>query len=131
MSANTQISSKDATSLISATSGSLSDLKSEHGSFEPDSLEPRFTSMSSIDDDGNEIHHPGSGLTLQQQASMSSSSMSGVSLETVIEKNLDRNSPDSDSFELIDKPDLIDDFVVIEEVGKEAVESDAEGDILY
>lgn len=70
----------------------------------------------------------GSGLTLQQQLSMTSSSMSGVSLETVIEKeqNDDKNS-DSDSFELVDKPDIIDDFVVVEEVGREAEEFDSEG----
>ena len=36
-------------------------------------------------------------------------------------------SPNSDSFEMLEKPDLIDDFVVIEEVGKEAHELDTEG----
>lgn len=36
-------------------------------------------------------------------------------------------SPNSDSFEMLEKPDLIDDFVVIEEVGKEASEMDMEG----
>ncbi|XP_025834985.1 microtubule-associated protein futsch isoform X1 [Agrilus planipennis] len=36
-------------------------------------------------------------------------------------------SPDSDSFEMLEKPDLIDDFVVIEEVAKEASEQDQEG----
>lgn len=36
-------------------------------------------------------------------------------------------SPNSDSFEMLEKPDLIDDFVVIEEVGKEASEMDLEG----
>lgn len=36
-------------------------------------------------------------------------------------------SPDSESFELIEKPDLLDDFVVIEEVAKEACELDTEG----
>ncbi|XP_034951102.1 ankyrin-2-like isoform X1 [Chelonus insularis] len=63
-----------------------------------------------------------------QQASMSTSSTSGMSVETVIERERpDRHSPDSDSFELVDKPDIIDDFVVIEEVGREAKEFDAEG----
>ncbi|KAK0079821.1 hypothetical protein PV325_000768 [Microctonus aethiopoides] len=63
-----------------------------------------------------------------QQASMSTSSTSGMSTETVIEREkVERHSPDSDSFELVDKPDIIDDFVVIEEVGKEAEEFDAEG----
>ncbi|XP_063237244.1 uncharacterized protein LOC134539287 isoform X16 [Bacillus rossius redtenbacheri] len=36
-------------------------------------------------------------------------------------------SPTSDSFELLEKPDLTDDYVVIEEVGKEAEEHDTEG----
>ncbi|KAK0175043.1 hypothetical protein PV327_008828 [Microctonus hyperodae] len=63
-----------------------------------------------------------------QQASMSTSSTSGMSTETVIEREkIERHSPDSDSFELVDKPDIIDDFVVIEEVGREAEEFDAEG----
>ncbi|XP_015121969.1 ankyrin-3 isoform X2 [Diachasma alloeum] len=63
-----------------------------------------------------------------QQASMSTSSTSGMSVETVIEREKqDRHSPDSDSFELVDKPDIIDDFVVIEEVGREAEEFDSEG----
>ncbi|XP_044749011.1 ankyrin-2-like isoform X2 [Coccinella septempunctata] len=37
------------------------------------------------------------------------------------------DSPNSDSFELVEKPDIIDDFVVIEEIGKEASEMDSEG----
>ncbi|KAK1135295.1 hypothetical protein K0M31_008062 [Melipona bicolor] len=65
---------------------------------------------------------------MQQQASMSTSSISGVSIDTVVGKEKsDRHSPDSDSFEMVDKPDIIDDFVVIEEVGREAEEYDSEG----
>ncbi|KOX74951.1 hypothetical protein WN51_12635 [Melipona quadrifasciata] len=65
---------------------------------------------------------------MQQQASMSTSSISGVSIDTIVGKEKsDRHSPDSDSFEMVDKPDIIDDFVVIEEVGKEAEEYDSEG----
>lgn len=37
------------------------------------------------------------------------------------------DSPTSDSFEMIEKPDITDDFVVIEEVAKEAQEFDSEG----
>lgn len=66
--------------------------------------------------------------SMLQQASMSLSSASGMSFDTVIEKDKsERHSPDSDSFELVDKPDIIDDFVVIEEVGREAEEFDSEG----
>ncbi|CAB0037219.1 unnamed protein product [Trichogramma brassicae] len=101
-------------------------------SFEPDSLEikpQQQPKLSSSLEDNNIMSSSvtsDSGLTLQQQLSMTSSSMSGVSLETVIEKEID-NKSDSDSFELVDKPDLIDDFVVVEEVGREAEEFDSEG----
>lgn len=37
------------------------------------------------------------------------------------------SSPNSDSFELLDKPDLSEEYVIIEEVGKEASENDREG----
>ncbi|XP_020709511.2 ankyrin-2-like isoform X2 [Athalia rosae] len=73
-------------------------------------------------------------LTSIQQTSMSTSSTSGMSLETVVdnkEGKQDRRSPDSDSFELVDKPDIIDDFVVIEEVGREAEEFDSEGKSIH
>lgn len=52
---------------------------------------------------------------------------------TVVEKTLredsdkETDSPNSDSFEMLEKPDIMDDFVVIEEVAKEAHEFDAEG----
>lgn len=52
------------------------------------------------------------------------------SQSTVLEKTTreeETDSPDSDSFEMLEKPDLIDDFVVIEEVAKEAHEHDSEG----
>ncbi|XP_026670323.1 ankyrin-2-like isoform X4 [Ceratina calcarata] len=66
--------------------------------------------------------------SIMQQASMSTSSTSAVSIDTVVGKEKsDRHSPDSDSFEMVDKPDIIDDFVVIEEVGREAEEYDSEG----
>lgn len=66
---------------------------------------------------------------LLHQASTTSSTSGALSFETVIDKDQknDRHSPDSDSFELVDKPDIIDDFVVIEEVGREAEEFDSEG----
>ncbi|XP_044593041.1 ankyrin-2-like isoform X2 [Cotesia glomerata] len=87
-----------------------------------DSLELKMSSLSTIDEVENLLLTKRSVL---QQASMSTSSTSGVSIETVVER--DRHSPDSDSFELVDKPDIIDDFVVVEEVGREAEEFDSEG----
>ncbi|KMQ93434.1 microtubule-associated protein futsch-like protein [Lasius niger] len=93
-----------------------------------ESLEQR----SSLETAGDEGLEPAMQTTsvhsMLQQASMSLSSASGMSFDTVIEKDRsDRHSPDSDSFELVDKPDIIDDFVVIEEVGREAEEFDSEG----
>ncbi|XP_070530667.1 ankyrin-2-like isoform X2 [Cardiocondyla obscurior] len=82
---------------------------------------------------GDESLEPATSVhSMLQQASMSLSSASGMSFDTVVEKDIEkdkseRHSPDSDSFELVDKPDIIDDFVVIEEVGREAKEFDAEG----
>ncbi|XP_059058497.1 ankyrin-2-like [Achroia grisella] len=51
---------------------------------------------------------------------------------TTEEKNIDtyekeQDSPNSEEFELLDKPNEMDDFVVIEEVAKEAQETDTEG----
>lgn len=66
-------------------------------------------------------------------------SKSEVSFSTVEEKTIYESdtkekeiasatdSPNSDSFEMLEKPDIIDDFVVIEEVAKEAAEHDTEG----
>lgn len=85
-----------------------------------------------IGDEGLDPMQITSVHSMMQQASMSLSSTSGMSFDTVVEKDIEkdkseRHSPDSDSFELVDKPDIIDDFVVIEEVGREAEEFDAEG----
>ncbi|XP_057336017.1 ankyrin-2-like [Microplitis mediator] len=89
-----------------------------------DSSELKMSSLTTIDEVENLLLTKRSVL---QQASMSTSSTSGVSIETVVEREVDRHSPDSDSFELVDKPDIIDDFVVVEEVGREAEEFDSEG----
>ncbi|KAL2712742.1 ankyrin-2-like [Vespula squamosa] len=97
-------------------------------SMEPDSLEPK-SGISVTADESAETVMQTSAHSMIQQASMSTSSTSGLSLDTVIEKAKSERSesPGSDSFELVDKPDIIDDFVVIEEVGREAEEFDSEG----
>ncbi|XP_078037351.1 uncharacterized protein LOC144470273 isoform X2 [Augochlora pura] len=75
-----------------------------------------------------ELSMQASTPSMAHQTSMSTSSASGVSISTVVGKEkLDRRSPDSDSFEVVDKPDIIDDFFVVEEVGREAEEFDSEG----
>nr|CAI5853502.1 unnamed protein product [Callosobruchus analis] len=53
----------------------------------------------------------------------------GTAIEATLKEGSERGteSPESDSFEMLEKPDIIDDFVVIEEVGKEAQEQDTEG----
>nr|XP_033327143.1 ankyrin-2-like isoform X2 [Megalopta genalis] len=75
-----------------------------------------------------ELSMQASTPSIAHQTSMSTSSTSGVSVSTVVgTEKLDRRSPDSDSFEVVDKPDIIDDFFVVEEVGREAEEFDSEG----
>ncbi|XP_076239939.1 uncharacterized protein LOC143182656 isoform X2 [Calliopsis andreniformis] len=99
----------------------------EGQTIEPDSLEQKYTGAG-LSSESPEMSVQTSTPSMMQQASMSTSSASGVSADTVIGKEKsDRHSPDSDSFEIVDKPDIIDDFVVIEEVGREAEEYDSEG----
>ncbi|XP_073978647.1 uncharacterized protein isoform X2 [Rhodnius prolixus] len=47
--------------------------------------------------------------------------------DDVKEHDSNSESPTSDSFELLEKPDIADEFVIIEEVGREAQEQDSEG----
>lgn len=105
------------------------DLAAERDAAETTGLEQK----SAAEEEGEEGAEPAAQTSVHsmlQQASMSLSSASGMSFDTVIEKDKSErhsHSPDSDSFELVDKPDIIDDFVVIEEVGREAEEFDSEG----
>lgn len=109
------------------------DLEAEKEDVETTDMES-LEQGSNLDITGDEGLDPAMQTTssvhsMLQQASMSLSSASGMSFDTVIESKdkSERHSPDSDSFELVDKPDIIDDFVVIEEVGREAEEFDSEG----
>ncbi|XP_043485394.1 trichohyalin-like [Polistes fuscatus] len=108
----------------------LSDESIDFLSMEPDSLEPKSGITGTTPEDTAEaLAMQTSTHSMMQQASMSTSSTSGLSIDTVVEKAKSERSesPGSDSFELVDKPDIIDDFVVIEEVGREAEEFDSEG----
>ncbi|XP_071865505.1 uncharacterized protein isoform X1 [Bombus fervidus] len=94
---------------------------------ETELLEQKYVAAA-VSSESPEMSMQTSTPSMIQQTSMSTSSTSAVSIETVVGKEKsDRHSPDSDSFEMVDKPDIIDDFVVIEEVGKEAEEYDSEG----
>ncbi|XP_060820915.1 ankyrin-3-like isoform X2 [Bombus pascuorum] len=94
---------------------------------ETELLEQKYVAAA-VSSESPEMSMQTSTPSIIQQTSMSTSSTSGVSIDTVVGKEKsDRHSPDSDSFEMVDKPDIIDDFVVIEEVGKEAEEYDSEG----
>lgn len=94
---------------------------------ESELLEQKYVAAG-VSSESPEMSMQTSTPSMIQQTSMSTSSTSGVSIDTVVGKEKsDRHSPDSDSFEMVDKPDIIDDFVVIEEVGKEAEEYDSEG----
>ncbi|XP_076296641.1 uncharacterized protein LOC143216947 isoform X2 [Lasioglossum baleicum] len=96
---------------------------------EPASEAPEYPELKrATSTESPELSMQTSTPSMMQQASMSTSSASAVSVSTVVGKEkLDRRSPDSDSFEMVDKPDIIDDFVVVEEVGREAEEFDSEG----
>jgi hypothetical protein len=85
------------------------------------------SSKSSEDtDQGREYVLEDSGISIPEEAT--TESRSTVIEQTVREEaDKDTDSPNSDSFEMLEKPDLIDDFVVIEEVAKEAQEFDSEG----
>lgn len=103
------------------------ELDSEAQTGETEALEQRYLAAGHSTE-SPEMSMQTSTPSMMQQASMSTSSASGMSIDTVVgREKSDRHSPDSDSFEIVDKPDIIDDFVVIEEVGREAEEYDSEG----
>lgn len=85
-----------------------------------------------LEDSGVSIPEEPEGTFLDEKAEATESKSE---MGTVVEKTLydsDKEtsrsgSSNSDSFEMLEKPDLIDDFVVIEEVAKEAQEFDMEG----
>ncbi|KAK9878050.1 hypothetical protein WA026_020678 [Henosepilachna vigintioctopunctata] len=93
------------------------------------------SSRSSEDTDQGKDYVLEDGKVISKQSVSHDKSVHSESLsetKTVIEKSATEDertadSPNSDSFELIERPDIIDDFVVIEEVGKEASETDTEG----
>lgn len=85
-----------------------------------------------LEDTGVSIPEEPEGTFLDEKAETTESKSE---LGTVVEKTMYESdketsrsgSSNSDSFEMLEKPDLIDDFVVIEEVAKEAQEFDTEG----
>ncbi|XP_076175196.1 uncharacterized protein LOC143150636 isoform X2 [Ptiloglossa arizonensis] len=94
---------------------------------EPAFLEQKYIATGPLNE-SFEISVQTSTSSMIQQGSMSTSSTSGVSVSTVIEQETrSRHSPDSDSFVIVDKPDIIDDFIVVEEVAREVEEFDSEG----
>lgn len=88
-----------------------------------------------LDDGGvSVLDEPESAITDEKSERGQTESKSEVA--TVVEKTVreagkgtesQTESPNSDSFEMLEKPDLMDEFVIIEEVGKEAFEQDTEG----
>lgn len=85
-----------------------------------------------LEDSGVSIPEESEGTILDDKGELTESKSD---LGTVVEKTLYESdketsrsdSQNSDSFEMLEKPDLIDDFVVIEEVAREAHEFDTEG----
>lgn len=82
-----------------------------------------------LDETVTSIPEEPEGVSEEKVMTESKSEVGTVIEATVKEGSSERStdSPSSDSFEMLEKPDLIDDFVVIEEVGKEAQEFDTEG----
>ncbi|XP_057661855.1 ankyrin-2-like isoform X33 [Diorhabda carinulata] len=70
-----------------------------------------------------------SSISEEPESKMISKSEGVTAIESTVREGSEKgtDTPSSDSFEMLEKPDLIDDFVVIEEVGKEAHEFDSEG----
>lgn len=66
-----------------------------------------------------------------EKAESSRSELVVTTEESTVRYEKEQDSPTSDEFEMVDKPSEMDDFVVIEEVAKEAQETDTEGKSLH
>lgn len=66
-----------------------------------------------------------------EKAESSRSELVVTTEERTVQFEKEQDSPTSDEFEMVDKPSEMDDFVVIEEVAKEAQETDTEGKSLH
>lgn len=66
-----------------------------------------------------------------EKAESSRSELVVTTEERTVHYEKEQDSPTSDEFEMVDKPSEMDDFVVIEEVAKEAQETDPEGKSLH
>lgn len=66
-----------------------------------------------------------------EKAESSRSELVVTTEERTVHYEKEQDSPTSDEFEMVDKPCEMDDFVVIEEVAKEAQETDTEGKSLH
>lgn len=66
-----------------------------------------------------------------EKAESSRSELVVTTEERTVQYEKEQDSPTSDEFEMVDKPSEMDDFVVIEEVAKEAQETDPEGKSLH
>lgn len=85
-------------------------------------------------DQGKEYVLDDTVTSIPEEPELSELTQSKTEVATCVDTTI-RDTPErgadspssSDSFEMVDKPDLMDDFVVIEEVGKEASELDQEG----
>lgn len=89
----------------------------------PASISSRASSTTSTDQGREYVVNEDSDMESKQTTSVST-------VQTVrepLKEEDELSSPNSDSFELLDKPDLSEEYVIIEEVGKEAEEHDKEG----
>lgn len=106
------------------------------GSFQDDKTTELKTSLQTLDSTTTFPDRTSDSLDQGKECIMGGSAVNDAQPKLLIERKSmgeakeDKESvgtPSSDSFEMLDKPDISDEYVIIEEVGREAQESDKEG----
>nr|CAD7258120.1 unnamed protein product [Timema shepardi] len=83
-----------------------------------------------LDEKGTETSHSGEEMSATEEKTVYET-LTKESPKPILEQSSPSESPTSDSFEMLETPEITDDYVVIEEVGKEAAEHDTEGKSLH
>ncbi|CAG2053004.1 unnamed protein product [Timema podura] len=83
-----------------------------------------------LDEKGTETSHSVEEMSAVEEKTVYET-LTKESPKPILEQSSPSESPTSDSFEMLETPEITDDYVVIEEVGKEAEEHDTEGKSLH
>nr|CAD7399503.1 unnamed protein product [Timema cristinae] len=83
-----------------------------------------------LDEKGTETSHSVEEMSATEEKTVYET-LTKESPKPILEQSSPSESPTSDSFEMLETPEITDDYVVIEEVGKEAEEHDTEGKSLH